>query len=182
MIIQNDIGDEVNVTTAMSLSEEQKEVLRTVNVPDSLDINIADMDSLSKDTVQIMNDAFGFTRNMYENVLSPQLTENEDLKRRHKIILMSNLFEILKWQFIFTYVFVFALIIGTLASHWLNISEVIVKDIIKFVEFYITSIVVELLSILFFIVKNVFDKSIVDLIRNFDKHENKGKSHKKQEL
>lgn len=58
--------------------------------------------------------------------------------------------------------------VGILFSSQLMISELIVSKIIGFIEFYITSIVVELLSILFFIVKNVFDKSIVDLIKNFD--------------
>ena len=44
---------------------------------------------------------------------------------------------------------------------------------ISFMKFYITSIIVELISILFFIVKNVFDTSIIDLFKNFDKNKEK---------
>lgn len=175
MAAQNEIVVEKDVDIPHGLSKDQEEVLSMVDIPDSLDIQITN--SMSSVTEQ-MNELFEFVRNMYENVLSPQLKENEKLKREHKTILMNNLFKILKGQFVFTYIFVLALIIGTLASSWLKLSEVIVKDVIQFVEFYITSIVVELLAILFFIVKNVFDKSIVDLIRNFDKHDNKMKKQK----
>ena len=55
----------------------------------------------------------------------------------------------------------------------LGISENLVLRVIKFAEFYITSIVAELIAILFFIVKSVFDKSIVELIKDFDKIDNK---------
>ena len=72
----------------------------------------------------------------------------------------------------FTYVFVTIMIVGVIFSNKLHSSENIVSSTFKFVEFYITSIVAELLVILFFIVKDVFDKSVVDdLIKNFDKRE-----------
>lgn len=87
---------------------------------------------------------------------------------------MNNIFKILNIQFRFMYVFMFILLIGIILSNHLNISDSIIGNIIDLLKFYITSIIVELLSILFFIVKNVFDKSIVDLIKNFDK-QNKNK-------
>lgn len=122
--------------------------------------------------VSNMNDEFTIIRNIYENVLSPELEKNEELKREQKKQLMNKIFDILKWQFIFTYLFVGAILGMVAFSHFLHISEKIVLDSISFIKFYITSIIVELISILFFIVKNVFDKSIVDLIRNFDKTSN----------
>lgn len=156
--------EEVNPALNDNLSEEQKEVLSAVKVPDVVNIQISNADSMPPEAIQ-MNNAFELIRKIYQDVLSPQLEENEILKREQKRELMSKIFKILKWQFIFTYVFVVVLIAGALFSKKLQISENIVTSIIKFVEFYITSIVAELLAILFFIVKNVFDKSIVDLIK-----------------
>lgn len=155
-----------------NLSDDQKIVLDSVSVPPRLNIKIENAPSISKDALQ-MNESFELARIMYQDVLSPQLQENEKLKREQKKELMEKLFKILSFQFIFTYAFVFILIIGTFASSFFNISENIIQNVFKFVEFYITAIVVELLSILFFIVKNVFDTSIVDLIKNFDKRKRK---------
>lgn len=159
--------EEMNFVSNDNLSEEQKEVLNTVKVPDVVNIQISNAEPIPPETIQ-MNNAFELVRKIYQDVLSPQLEENEILKREQKRELMSKIFKILKWQFMFTYVFVTILIVGAIFSNKLHISENIVSSIIKFVEFYITSIVAELLAILFFIVKNVFDKSIVDLIKNFD--------------
>lgn len=154
------------------LSDDQREVLDSVPIPHSVDIKIEDAKSIPVEAIE-MNNAFELSKSLYQNVLSPQLEENEDLKRKHKKLLMEELFKILKCQFIFTYIFVIILLIGALFSNFLKINENIVLGIISFVKFYITSIIVELLSILFFIVKNVFDKSIVDLIKNFDKRNSK---------
>lgn len=172
----NDNKNIVESNTASSLdpnlSEDQKAVLSSVNIPNKLDIKITNADSVSSETVQ-MNEAFELSRKLYQDVLSPQLEKNEELKREQKKELMSKIFKILKWQFIFTYFFVAIILLGSLLSGNLKISENIILNIISFVKFYITSIIVELLSILFFIVKNVFDKSIVDLIKNFDKRSSK---------
>lgn len=151
-----------------NLSNDQRIVLDSVSIPQQLIIKVEETHSISKDAVE-MNKSFELARMMYQDVLSPQLEKNERLKRKHKKKLMNELFKILKLQFIFTYIFVIILIIGTLCSSYLHISESVVQNVYKFVELYITSIVVELLSILFFIVKNVFDRSIVDLIKDFDK-------------
>lgn len=123
----------------------------------------------TKSDIDEMNAYFELRQRIYEKVLSPQLEENEKLKRIHKNVLMTNIFKILKWQFIFTYLFVSALLIAVVLSNILfHLNTEIIKIIVKFIKFYITSIVVELISILFFIVQNVFDKSIVDLFKNFD--------------
>ena len=112
-------------------------------------------------------------RKLYVHVLAPQLEKNEKLKRDLKIRLMTNIFRILKWQFIATYVFVGLMTISLIFSAYLKIPESLVEAGISFMKFYITSIIVELISILFFIVKNVFDTSIIDLFKNFDKNKEK---------
>ena len=144
-------------TIESNLSADQQIVLDSVSVPQQVNIKIETPIPISEDARQ-MNEAFELARIMYQEVLSPQLQENEILKRKQKDALMNELFKILKLQFEFTYIFILILILGTLSSSFIGISETIVQNIFNFMKFYITSIVVELLSILFFIVKSVFDK------------------------
>lgn len=162
-------------------------IIRTSGIvfPNEQTVNIeydrTDEDNAKSDIVE-MNTYFELKRRIYENVLSPQLEKNEELKRSHKTTLMTNIFKILKWQFIFTYIFIFILLSAVVFSNIVfKLDTKIIETIIKFIEFYITSIVVELISILFFIVRNVFDKSIVDLFSNFDGSKKKTNEKKQDE-
>lgn len=167
-MVEEKFNKENENSTKDKFTPEQEEVLKSASIPNSVDVKIKTSKSISKDAID-MNNAFRLSELIYKDVLSPQLQENEILKREHKKNLMKKLFSIIKWQFIATYTFVLILLISIMFSEILNISESVVLAIIKFLEFYITSIIVELIAILFFIVKNVFDKSIVELIKNFDK-------------
>ncbi len=167
-MVEEKFNKENENSTKDKFTPEQEEVLKSASIPNSVDVKIKTSKSISKDAID-MNNAFRLSELIYKDVLSPQLQENEILKREHKKNLMKKLFSIIKWQFIATYTFVLILLISIMFSEILNISESVVLEIIKFLEFYITSIIVELIAILFFIVKNVFDKSIVELIKNFDK-------------
>lgn len=122
-----------------------------------------------------LNGDFSYKQRLYENVLAPELEKNEELKRQQKQELMTKIFQILKWQFIATYGFVLIIIIIIAKSNQLELSDTIIGKMIDFIQFYITSIIAELIAILFFIVKDVFDKSIFELFRNFD---SKGKEEK----
>lgn len=155
------------------LSTTQQSLLQSLRVPDQVEVDLQKTE-LSEPEIIEMNNTFDIVNKIYQDVLSPQLEKNEKLKRKHKTLLMNNIFKILNIQFRFMYVFMFILLIGIILSNHLNISDSIIGNIIDLLKFYIASIIVELLSILFFIVKNVFDKSIVDLIKNFDK-QNKNK-------
>lgn len=168
-------SSEEQIIDKISLTEEQEEVLNSFEIPNTVDVDIKteSKDELDqKEDVQQMNEAFGIARKIYEGVLAPQLEQNEGLKRKQKEKLMNKLFEILKLQFWFTYIYVLILVLAVLFSGILGISENLVLNVIKFAEFYITSVVAELIAILFFIVKSVFDKSIVELIKDFDKRDN----------
>lgn len=122
-----------------------------------------------------LNGDFSYKQRLYEKVLAPELEKNEELKRQQKQKLMTKIFQILKWQFIATYGFVLIIIIIIAKSNQLELSDTIIGKMIDFIQFYITSIIAELIAILFFIVKDVFDKSIFELFRNFD---SKGKEEK----
>lgn len=104
--------------------------------------------------------------------LAPQLSKNEEQKRAFKKALTIYIIVILSIQIA---IFLLVIIIFTLA-HCLNIE--IFKNItieqlehlLSFLKYFITAIVAEFIAMLFFIVKFVFDKSIVDLITQlFDK-------------
>lgn len=116
-----------------------------------------------------MNSYFLMQKEIYEKTLSPILIENENSKRHHKDIVLNNLFKLLKGQFIATYIFTFVMVLMIAISDILSISDTIIESMFSFMKFYISSILAELLAILFFIVKQVFDKSVFELFKNFDK-------------
>lgn len=162
-----------------NLSSDQEEVLRNVEIPDTVNVHIQNAfnSSSNENDIRDMNNRFKLSQKIYEDVLAPQLEENEKLKRDQKKTLIKKLFNLLFFQFIVTYIFVLMLILSIIFSGKLDLSEKIILNLIKFTEFYITSIVVELISILFFIVKNVFDTSIVELLKGFDKRNEKGNNN-----
>lgn len=108
-------------------------------------------------------------------ILSPEITKNEDKKREHK----DSLINIVKTFLIVQFCILFALIFGVLAMifvfHGLNneLSLDYIKEIIKFVSLYITSVVVELIAMLRYIVSNVFDTSITGLVEFYKDASNK---------
>ena len=168
-----------DILSGSQKEEKDNAAMNLSNVINSLEITVPEKqkveiekdeksDPNSIDVIE-MNVLFEMKSYIYQKVLGPELQENESLKREQKKALMNNIFKILKWQFIFTYVFVTVLLAAVLFSAFLKIEASTISTIINFIQFYITSIVVELISILFFIVKSVFDKSIVELFRNFDR-------------
>ena len=168
-----------DILSGSQKEEKDNAAMNLSNVINSLEITVPEKqkveiekdeksDPNSIDVIE-MNVLFEMKSYIYQKVLGPELQENESLKREQKKALMNNIFKILKWQFIFTYVFVTVLLAAVLFSAFLKIEASTISTIIKFIQFYITSIVVELISILFFIVKSVFDKSIVELFSNFDR-------------
>ena len=143
-----------------------------IEVPEEPSVQLEAPDS-AKEIVSGLNEDFMMKQRLYETVLAPELKKNEELKREQKKKLMENIFKILKGQFIATYLFIIIIIIQLTFSSYLKISEALAMEIMSFIKFYITSIIVELISILFFVVKNVFDTSIVDMFKNFDNKSDK---------
>lgn len=96
--------------------------------------------------------------------LSPEISKNEAAKRLHKFILLGLLTAFLIIQFLSVY---------NLSSKIIEYSidnesrYEIVKALLTFVSAYITSVVVELIAILNYIVKKVFDTSIAELVKIF---------------
>lgn len=122
-----------------------------------------------EDDVSHLNSYFILRKKIYEETLAPELVKNETKKREHKELVVNKLFRLLKWQFVATYFFTFLMIVMIATSSILSINNDVLNSMFSFMKFYISSILAELVAILFFIVKQVFDKSIVELFKNFDK-------------
>lgn len=102
-------------------------------------------------------------------VLSPQIEKNEIKKRKHKDILLISIAIFLVFQFGTVYYLVFKTITTIFDCHIDNkpLDLELIKIMLTFTTGYITSIVVELVAILKYIVKNVFDTSIAELVEKF---------------
>lgn len=102
-------------------------------------------------------------------ILSPELKNNESKKREHK----GQLINIVKCFLIFQFLFLFVLLCGTLIMIFVfhgvgnDLQLDYIEVIIKFISLYITSVVVELVAMLKYIVSNVFDTSITGLVEMY---------------
>lgn len=106
--------------------------------------------------------------------LSPEIRENEKAKRLHKFVLLGLLASFLVIQFISVYSMSAKIVEYAITN---DSRYEIVKALLAFISAYITSVVVELIAILNYIVKNVFDSSIADLVKIFKDNEEQEKEH-----
>lgn len=109
--------------------------------------------------------------------LSPEINKNETSKRKHKYILIALVGLFLYFQFNTVYEMSKS-IMNYAIDESLDIE--ILKLLIGFVSAYITSVVVELIAILNYVVKRVFDTSIKELIELF-KEDDTSSQNKEQE-
>lgn len=114
------------------------------------------------------------------DVLSPEVSKNEDKKRTHKDKLMKMMGMFLVFQFIFTALLVGTSVVFIALCHYKEIpfDDETIKIIFTFVSAYITSVVVELIAILNYIVQKVFDTSVADLVAIFKDGSNKAEEKK----
>lgn len=108
-------------------------------------------------------------------ILSPEITNNEDKRRKHKDKLISIVKTFLVAQFIILSLLLFGTLTMIFVFHGLgnDLELSYIEIIIKFISVYITSVVVELIAMLKYIVSNVFDTSITGLVEIYrDKTKN----------
>ena len=101
------------------------------------------------------------------NTLSPQLSENEIQKRSFKEQLINYLLKIIIVQtaLIFIPVHIIIIVVCFDFPYFNNITLEQQQLLFDFLKYFITAILAEFLAMLFFIVRSVFDKSIVDLVK-----------------
>ena len=109
-------------------------------------------------------------------VLSPQIEKNEEKKRVHKDWLMIVMGSFLVLQFLLVAIMISYFGYWMIELHKLEkpIKDSTIQMIFTFIGAYITSIIVELIAILKYIVKNVFDTSIAGMVKDVKKKQKKG--------
>lgn len=122
-----------------------------------------DKDKKRDITEQIIDNANSY---FLIKILSPEITKNEDRKRQHKNDLINIVKIFLIAQFITLFFLLFGIIIMIFIFHGMgnDLELSYIKTIIGFISVYITSVVVELIAMLKYIVSNVFDTSITGLV------------------
>ena len=125
---------------------------------------------------EIKKDDHAALNTMLLNKLSPQLEENEVQKREFKRQITNYIIVVLSVQLGFFLLIVlifsaaFCLDLPFLKD--ISIAQEQLEVVTTFLKYYITAIIAEFLAMLFFIVRFVFDKSIVTLVRDlFKKNE-----------
>lgn len=136
--------------------------------------------SISQNALNL--DAESFIRRANAEVLlrtlAPQITKNEKKKRKHKDKLIKYLARFLAFQFAFVFIIIMVAIVSVIWFHAINnpLSQGMVNILFAFFGTYLTSVVVELIYILKYIVEQVFDTSISSLTKAFG-----GRDDKEQE-
>lgn len=117
------------------------------------------------------------------NTISPEIQENEKRKRTHKTILLSFVILFLIVQFGFLGYLIYWIFSNIIECHksGLSFNDSTIKAIFTFISGYITSIVIELIAILNYIVKNVFDTSVSGLANAFKENDHEVEIHKNEE-
>lgn len=103
--------------------------------------------------------------------LAPEVSKNEDKKRQHKDKLIKYVSIFLGVQFIIIFILIMMVIISIIVFHALkrDFSPETINMLFAFFGTYITSVIVELIFILKYIVVKVFDTSISALMEVFTK-------------
>lgn len=144
-----------------------KEAFTKVGVQDTL------LDSPHKTTKDIVDllkkEELSFRKQLVLEELAPQLIKNEEQKRVLKIALMIIISVILFVELTALMIPILLVFINMLFDF--PFCKVIDKDLLteafKFLSYFISIVVAELVAMLFFIVRYVFDKSIHDLLRDY---------------
>lgn len=103
------------------------------------------------------------------NTLAPDVSKNEERKRDHKDKLIKYVSIFLGVQFAIIFILIMTVIISTIVFHALgnDFPTTMLQMLFAFFGTYITSVIVELICILKYIVVNVFDTSISALMEIF---------------
>lgn len=143
------------------------------------DITISSKDDDSEDDIILEDKINSYVENINGKVLlgtlAPEVSKNEEKKREHKDKLIKYVSIFLGTQFIIIFILIMIVIVSIIAFHAKknDFSSGTINMLFAFFGTYITSVIVELIFILKYIVVNVFDTSISALMEVFTKSNNK---------
>ena len=104
-----------------------------------------------------------------------EITKNEEKKREHKDLLLKIVMWFLGVQFGLFFLLLTGVIVCLIIGHMIDkpFPTEMTTMIFDMLKIYLASIIVELISMLYFIVKNVFDTTIPDLAKQLTNNKNK---------
>lgn len=183
---QKENKDEISVTQYKLARNSLRDYWKTVKKAPKTDISLS---SIKKDDyilkIKDINESIIKNVNQWflVNIISPEIQENEKRKRRHKTILLCFLILFLIIQFGFLGYLIYWTFSNIIEFHKTRISfnDSTLKIIFTFISGYITSVVIELIAILKYIVRNVFDTSVSGLANAFKENHEIDNTQKEQE-
>lgn len=152
--------------------ENAVDVVMNGNLSDGINVEVnGDIDEKSNLENDINHYIETANAKVLLNTLAPQVSKNEEKKREHKDKLIRYISLFLGAQFLIIFILVMIVIISIIVFHALknDFSSGTINMLFAFFGTYITSVIVELICILKFIVVNVFDTSISALMKVFTK-------------
>lgn len=102
---------------------------------------------------------------IYRDILAPEIKYNEKLKREHKNTLLKLTKQVIYINFSIIIISVILAFVGIAFFDKIDIS--FCQELLSFLKYFLTAIFAEFISILFFIVRRVFDSSISDMFGSF---------------
>ena len=104
-----------------------------------------------------------------------EITKNEEKKREHKDLLLKIVMWFLGVQFGLFFLLLTGVIVCLIIGHMIDkpFPTEMTTMIFDMLKIYLASIIVELISMFYFIVKNVFDTTIPDLAKQLTNNKNK---------
>lgn len=134
---------------------------QTANVKNKVNIP---QESVNIDSIVVYsnNEALG-------DAVTTEITKNEEKKREHKDLLLKLVAWFLGLQFGLFFLLLSGVIVMIVVAHMvkMDFSMDVINSVFDMLKMYLTSIIVEMISMLYFIVRNVFDTTIPDLAKQF---------------
>lgn len=171
------------------MAKEQKEIISTNRLADnasSSDIKKQDAVNLLRKNIEKHTSVINFSTDNIngnsvlenENIktlkesITNEIGKNETKRREHKDILLRVMIWFLGIQFGLFFVLLSGTIIVTMVAHLIGnpFSLELIRELYKILTTYLASVIVEMLSMLFFVIRNVFDTTIKDLTKLVASH------------
>lgn len=167
----DELKEQTNDIKNAAYENEVNEILNQAMNSTSLENSKKDKINLDEknQNKEIQNYIKTANTDILRNTLAPQIQQNEEKKREHKDKLIKYISYFLGGQFIIVVILILLILISMIVFHALknDYSENILQMIFAFFGTYITSVIAELLSMLHFVIKEVFNTSISDLMKIF---------------
>lgn len=171
----------------LAVEKQIDEILSTAMILDSSKVSLVQNDSLSFNNIdeQIDDDNLKwgnidiYIKSVNDHILlhylAPQVKFNEEKKREHKDKLIKYVSRFLGFQFTVIFIILFIILCSIIYFHYYknDLDYQTIKILFGFFGTYITSVIVELIFILKFIVEKVFDTSITSLMEIFKSKDGK---------